>query len=203
MVFRTSRPHATRVRLFRNHWLELTTLTPFPVFVSIWSPIILFTLVMACQTETLSALIIGFPCGLLAWSLFEYAAHRYVFHLSLKSVAGQKFIFLLHGNHHADPQDPLRSIMPLTVTLPLGLLIWLGCWGIGFSGHTSAFAGFVCGYILYDTLHWAAHQASPRNRIGRYLKRHHQLHHHSRLHGNYATTTPVLDRLFRTRIQRR
>lgn len=202
-MFRPPRLHATRVRLFRNPWLELTTLTPFPVFFSVWFPIVLFAFVAACRTETLSVLALGFPCGLLTWSFFEYVVHRYIFHLELKSRVGKKIIFLIHGNHHADPQDPLRSLIPLTVTLPLGLFIWLGCRQVGFIGHTAVFAGFICGYFFYDILHWSAHQASPPNRISRYLRRHHQLHHHARLHGNYATTTPILDRLFKTRIQRR
>ena len=42
-----------------------------------------------------------FFCGLLAWTLAEYITHRFVLH----SVAT-----IQHGNHHANPQEPIDRI---------------------------------------------------------------------------------------------
>lgn len=200
-MVRTFRAHPTRVRLFRNKWLELTTLTPFPLFFSVWLPITVVAIVAAFRTEQGGKIAFGFLSGLLVWTFFEYFAHRYIFHLKLNSAVGRHLIFLIHGNHHADPKDPLRSIMPLTVTLPLGFLIWLAWRHSGFPAPNSAFAGFVTGYTAYDTVHWACHQTHSRGPIAKILRKHHLLHHYARIHGNYATTVPLLDRVFKTRIR--
>lgn len=201
MMVRNLRAHPTRVRLFRNKWLELTTLTPFPLFFSVWILIDILAAVTAFQADTGWGILTGFMAGLLVWLLFEYVAHRYLFHLSLSSVMGRHLIFLIHGNHHEDPKDPLRSIMPLTVSLPLGFLIWFSWCHSGIPAHDSAFFGFAAGYTVYDTVHWSCHQTSSRGRLARVLRKHHLLHHHAPIHGNYATTVPLLDRIFRTHIK--
>ncbi len=203
MMVRAFRAHPTRVRLFRNKWLELTTLTPFPLFFSVWFPIDILAIATAFRSDSGWKMVTGFLAGLLAWILFEYVAHRHIFHLKLSSAMGRHLIFLIHGNHHADPKDPLRSIMPLTVSLPLGFLIWLACRHSGLPAQNSGFAGFVTGYTVYDTVHWACHQTNSRRRLPRILRKHHLLHHHAPVHGNYATTVPLLDRIFRTHIRPR
>ncbi|GAN54805.1 sterol desaturase family protein [Tanticharoenia sakaeratensis] len=202
-MFRVVRAHPSRIRLFQNKWLELTTLTPLPVFLGVWLPVAILMVVVAFRENALMTAAIGLIAGGAVWAGFEYLAHRYIFHLNLSSRLGRHMIFLIHGNHHADPADPLRSIMPLTVTIPLGLLIWLACHAAGDTVGDAVFAGFVMGYISYDFVHWSCHQTRAHGRLALALRRHHLLHHYARRDGNYATTVPMLDRLFHTRIRSR
>jgi sterol desaturase/sphingolipid hydroxylase (fatty acid hydroxylase superfamily) len=202
MVF-PARPHPSRVRLFQNRWMEITTLTPLSVFVLTWMVVLAVVAVVAARHVAPVPLVICAVVGLALWTLFEYAGHRFLFHLDLKSAWGQRLIFLMHENHHADPADPLRSIMPLTVSLPLGAAIWgLALLICGSLGH-AVFLGFGLGYVFYDTLHWACHQMPMRGALGTKLKRHHLRHHHAGQDANYAITAIFLDRLFGTGLKRR
>ncbi|MBO1361613.1 sterol desaturase family protein [Acetobacter sacchari] len=202
-MFRVVRAHPSRIRLFRSQWLELTTLTPLPVFLAVWLPTSTLLMVMAFVKNPPLLALGGLITGAIVWASCEYLIHRYIFHLRLRSRLGRQMIFMTHGNHHADPGDPLRSIMPLTVTIPLALLIWSACHTFGGGKGEAVCAGFVAGYMSYDFVHWACHQSRSRGRLIRRLRRHHMLHHHARRDGNYATTVPLIDRLFRTYIRTR
>ncbi|QDH24622.1 fatty acid hydroxylase [Neokomagataea tanensis] len=203
MSFLFSRQHSTRIQLFQNKWLEASTLTPFPLFFTVWTLIDLISLFTAFKNNGFLDTFLGFAFGLCVWVIFEYCAHRYIFHLNLKSAFGKHFIFLLHGNHHSDPKDPLRSIMPLTVSLPLGFLIWEALRYLSLPAYSAVFSGFIVGYTAYDSTHWACHQISSTNKIVRKLRKHHMLHHYAKVHGNYATTLPLVDRVFKTFIRPR
>jgi 4-hydroxysphinganine ceramide fatty acyl 2-hydroxylase len=55
--------------------------------------------------------------GVLSWTFFEYAFHRFFFHAedhwlpaSVPSIFA--FHFLIHGVHHAYPQDRMRLVFP-------------------------------------------------------------------------------------------
>ncbi len=193
----------SRVRLFQSRWMELTTLTPFPLFLSAWLLVLGAVGTMAMRTVGAMPLLLGVVAGLLFWTLFEYAAHRFVFHLELRSNWGRRLVFLLHANHHEDPSDPLRSIMPLTVSLPLGASIWwLFLLSAGVVGH-AMFLGFALGYVGYDTVHWACHQRPMRGAIATRLKRHHLRHHYAGQDANYAITAIFWDRVFGSGLTRR
>lgn len=166
-----------------------------------WLLVDLGALTSAFRSASVLQAVSGIVGGLLIWILFEYCAHRYIFHLELRSAVGKHLIFLIHGNHHQDPKDPLRSIMPLTVSLPLGCLIWFACRFSGLHEYWAVFSGIAMGYTIYDSVHWACHQRASRNWVTRLLRKHHLLHHYAHKHGNYATTAPFLDRLFNTRIR--
>ncbi len=141
--------------------------------------------------------------GWLAWTITEYALHRFVFHLEPESERLKQFVFVIHGNHHADPNDPLRNLMPPVVSVPLGTLIWLGCVGLmGLLGHWF-FLGFVMGYVVYDLVHYSCHQFAMTGAMARFLKVHHMRHHFEREGGNYAITGMIWDRLFSTALTSR
>lgn len=138
--------------------------------------------------------------GVVTWTLTEYALHRFVFHFEPRSPALQQAIFVIHANHHADANDPLRNLMPPIVSIPVGLAIWaLSVWALGLEG-TWFFLGFMSGYVAYDLVHFACHQFPMKGRIGRMLKTHHMRHHHLKVDGNYAITGMIWDRIFSTRI---
>ncbi len=183
--------------------MELTTLTPFPLFLPVWLLVLAAVATMAERSVGALPLLLAALAGLLFWTLFEYAAHRFVFHLELRSDWGRRLVFLLHENHHQDPADPLRSIMPLTVSLPLGAVTW-GMFALAFgaTGH-AMFLGFALGYVGYDTVHWACHQRPMRGPIAARLKRHHLRHHYAGQDANYAITAIFWDWVFGSGLTRR
>jgi len=60
------------------------------------------------------------------------------------------------------------------------------------------FAFFAVGYLLYDYIHWASHRVVFRNRVGRFLKRHHALHHFETPDARWGVSSPLWDHVFRT-----
>jgi sterol desaturase/sphingolipid hydroxylase (fatty acid hydroxylase superfamily) len=189
-----------RIRLFRSDRLErLTQFTP-TAFVLTWCGVIALACFAGWGTTGVAAaagLILG---GITLWTLFEYGMHRFIFHLKFESSWGRRLIFLTHGNHHADPGDRYRNIMPPIVSLVLLGSIWvIFLLSIGPAGSV-LFVGFSMGYVAYDSIHFACHQFPMRAPILRTLQRHHTRHHHARRDGNYAITAIFWDRVFGTDI---
>lgn len=189
-----------RARLFRNDRLERMTLVSFRTFAIIWTVILALAVRAswgAAAPLTAAGLI---AVGIAAWVLFEYAMHRFFFHLKLRSAIGRHLIFMAHGNHHAVPGDPLRNIMPPMISVGLAIPIWLTLSAAFGAAGSLLFLGFALGYVAYDTVHYACHQLPVRGRLMSRLRRHHIRHHCSEKEGNYAITAIFLDRVFGTNV---
>lgn len=189
-----------RLRLFRNPWLERLTVISARAFCALWAvllPGIAIAGIMTAPTLWAIPLVIA---GLFVWTLAEYGLHRHVFHFDPRSKVLQQAVFVIHANHHAHPNDPLRNLMPPIVSIPVGGVIWaVSIWTMGAQG-TWFLLGFMTGYVGYDLVHFACHQLPMKGRLARALKAHHMRHHHLKVGGNYAITGMIWDRLFATRI---
>lgn len=196
----SNRSSPGRIRLFRNPWLEKLTVIHLSAFIALWAallPAIGVTGLYVAPTLWAVPLI---GAGLIVWTFTEYALHRYVFHFEPRSPMLQQAMFVIHANHHADANDPLRNLMPPIVSIPVGLAVWsLSVWVLGAQG-TWFLLGFMTGYVVYDLLHYACHQFPMKGRMARMLKTHHMRHHHLKVEGNYAITGMIWDRIFATRI---
>lgn len=193
-------PSPQRIRLFENDWVEKLTLISPRAFAIVWGSAVPF---VAWAGWGAAGILEGaglFVAGWLAWTLFEYAMHRFLFHLNLDLPVARWFLFLIHGNHHTNPKDGLRGMMPLTVSMPSLALIWAGCVALVGLSATWLFLGFLIGYILYDGIHYACHHWPMRGRVGMALKRHHMRHHHVNENANFATSAIFWDSIFGTRI---
>ena len=199
MIKDRSRPQ--RIRLFRDDRLERLTLFSPGAFATVWLGVLALALCAGWGKAGVLASIALVLMGLLFWTLFEYAMHRFIFHLKLKSRFGQWLIFLTHGNHHDDPGDRYRNIMPPIVSLGVLGTCWalflLICGPVG----SLVFLGFATGYVVYDGVHYACHQFPMRSPLLRQLKRHHIRHHYAKQEGNYAITAIFWDRMFRTELK--
>lgn len=137
--------------------------------------------------------------GWLAWSLTEYLLHRFVFHWIGERPWQRRFHFIFHGVHHDFPQDSRRLVFPLGVSIPLGLVFFLGM-DLLFSRAVACalFAGFGGGYLAYDGIHYFTHHVPAKRSIGKFLKRYHMVHHHAGVEARWGVSIPLWDRVFGT-----
>lgn len=140
-----------------------------------------------------------FLAGVVFWSLFEYVFHRFAFHFYPHTEFQRRLQFTMHGVHHQYPNDKDRLVMPITVSIPMALLLlalfhWvLGGLAWGF------FSGFLAGYLAYDMMHYAIHHAkSFKHPILRKIRSHHLAHHFRDTRKGFGVSTPLWDSVFRT-----
>lgn len=192
---------AEPVRIFQKDWMEFFTLISFKTFLvycALFESIILTFVFL--YNNIFSNVLSYFFLGLILWLLTEYILHRFVFHFASNKKFVQRLVYIFHGNHHMQPNHPYRTLMPLIVTLPVGVLIWGVCIQMTSIGMGSAiFSGFFAGYTFYDFLHFATHNFKMKSFPFSIWKRHHLLHHYRTEEHNYSITTPWLDTLFRTK----
>ena len=116
------------IRLFENDFLErLTHVHPIVPLV-FWSPIAGYLLWRSIFVHELPALglLVSAVIGIFVWTLTEYVLHRFAFHFPARSSVGKWLVFLFHGNHHHDPKDKTRLVMPPSGSIPIMLALYYG-----------------------------------------------------------------------------
>ena len=132
--------------------------------------------------------------GLAAWTLFEYAVHRFIYHRL-------PYFRDIHEAHHAEPRGLIGA--PPVLGLVLILVVFhVPLWPLG-EVAASAFAiGALIGYVAYMVLHHAAHHWKTQPGTWLHLaRRHHALHHHATEDCNFGITTSFWDRVFGTALR--
>jgi sterol desaturase/sphingolipid hydroxylase (fatty acid hydroxylase superfamily) len=186
------------IRLFKNPILEyfshIHPVTPVIVFV----PVLLLLSFYGYQEIGILNGTICFAIGILLWTLMEYIIHRWAFHYHPKSEAGKKIHFLVHGIHHDYPRDATRLVMPLLVSVPLAIFFYYLFSALFGVYNLNIFAGFIFGYVSYDSIHYATHHFKMEKGIGKFLKVYHLKHHYNDDHTAYGVSNPLWDYVFRT-----
>jgi dihydroceramide fatty acyl 2-hydroxylase len=142
--------------------------------------------------------------GYVFWTLCEYWGHRGVFHFEPEEGLGAKLHWMIHGVHHDHPNDPRRLVLPPAFAIPLGLLFFgLFVLVLGTPVAWAFAAGFYLGYVIYDTVHFALHHATPRGRFGRRLRELHMRHHFEDHERGFGVSAPWWDIVFNTRPRQR
>ncbi len=129
-------------------------------------------------------------CGLLIFSLIEYAVHRWLFH-------GPFEVFEQgHRRHHEEPRgyDALPFFLPplaylllavsLTYVMPTGSALLLG-------------GSIAAGYAAYGLSHWSIHAFRYRHPLVRNWAAAHHIHH-NHPERNFGVTSPLWDWVLRT-----
>jgi dihydroceramide fatty acyl 2-hydroxylase len=139
-----------------------------------------------------------FVSGMALWTLIEYLMHRFVFHLTPRGRLGVLFAYLIHGVHHAFPEDRRRWLMPPVVTVPVAIGLFLALRLLIGTASLPVFAGAIFGYLAYDLLHYASHAGALRGRVPHYLRQHHLTHHYRMPESRFGVSSPLWDRVFGT-----
>src|SRR5215470_5785896 len=104
--------------------------------------------------------------GYFFWTLAEYWIHRVIFHFEPEEGFGARLHWMVHGVHHDHPNDPLRLVMPPSVSVPLAIVFYLlFALILGSDAAPAMAAGFLGGYLFYDNLHYYVHHHRPRTRV--------------------------------------
>jgi sterol desaturase/sphingolipid hydroxylase (fatty acid hydroxylase superfamily) len=196
-----SRPRSGESRIFEQDQRVLERLTcAHPAApVALYAPLGLALLWWAVQRGATPLAVAGwYVAGVLGWSLVEYLMHRYSFHHVPTTRLQVAIGYLTHGVHHAYPDDARRWVLPLVVTIPVGAAIFgAGALVLGVAS-VPWFAGFMHGYLMYDTIHFAVHRGPLPTPVGRFLRRYHFQHHYATTDRRFGVSSPLWDIIFRT-----
>jgi sterol desaturase/sphingolipid hydroxylase (fatty acid hydroxylase superfamily) len=185
--------------MFESRLLDRFTRVHPSVPPVIFGPVIALLLVTGFgRMSTLQAVLL-LVAGYVFWTLFEYWLHRVVFHFEPEDGVGAKLHWLIHGVHHEHPNDPNRLVMPPSASIPLAA-IFLVLYRVLFGAPEwlAVSAGFLVGYVVYDTMHWYLHHRIPRSKVGRRLREKHLRHHFQDDTRGFGISAPYWDRVFRT-----
>jgi dihydroceramide fatty acyl 2-hydroxylase len=142
--------------------------------------------------------------GYVFWTLTEYWLHRIVFHFEPEKGIGARLHWIIHGVHHDHPNDPMRLVMPPSLSVPLSaLFLWVFYLVMGSPGFLVFGAGFLGGYLFYDMLHYHVHHHRPKTALGKTLRELHMRHHFQNHERGYGVSAPFWDRVFGTSLRTR
>ena len=140
-----------------------------------------------------------FTGGYVFWTLTEYWLHRVIFHFEPEEGIGARLHWIMHGVHHDHPNDPMRLVMPPSVSVPLSAVFYLGFYVSLGSTYALAFgAGFFFGYLFYDMTHYYVHHFRPRSAVGKRLRELHMRHHFQDDTRGFGVSAPWWDHAFGT-----
>ena len=190
------------IRLFENDLLErLSHVHPITPLL-FWGPVACWLLWHGVTAHDLGAAMVAAlaVAGLFTWTFTEYLLHRFLFHFPARSRIGKWLVFLFHGNHHDDPKDKTRLVMPPAGAIPIMAVLYLMFNALLPAAWLHVFtAFFIAGYLVYDYIHYAVHHFPMNNRIARFLKHYHLKHHFSGQGGRFGVSSPLWDMVFGTR----
>ncbi|XP_023811708.1 fatty acid 2-hydroxylase [Oryzias latipes] len=207
------------IRLFGNPLLEAGTKTSWYWVPVVWLPIVFYVswhcyTTMAQGTSSVHitsdfsipihkySFPVFFLMGWFLWSFIEYCIHRFVFHM--KPPAHNYYLitlhFLLHGQHHKSPFDGARLVFPPGLaSIVVGVFYMTLHQLLPDIIGLSVFVGGLCGYVVYDMIHYYLHYGSPKKGSYLYdLKAYHVKHHFEHQRSGFGITTTFWDHPFNT-----
>jgi sterol desaturase/sphingolipid hydroxylase (fatty acid hydroxylase superfamily) len=189
-----------QAQLFKNHYLEMMTKTHPLVIWGLYIPVIAALLYYSSVILefTTGRILLIFFSGMITWTLVEYILHRWVFHMVAESEQAQKIVYIMHGNHHHFPRDKERLFMPPVPSLIIASTLFLLFYLIMGWNVAMFFPGFLLGYLLYGTMHYAIHAWNPPTKWLKPLWRNHHLHHYKNESMGFGVSTTLWDHVFGT-----
>ena len=136
------------------------------------------------QWPALAALVV---LGAAAWTLIEYAVHRFVLH-------GLEPFKSWHTEHHERPTALIGTPTLLSVSLITALVFLPALLTVGFRRASALTLGVTAGYLAYTLLHHATHHWRSSGPWMMRRKRWHARHHH--IAACYGVSSSFWDRVF-------
>lgn len=192
--------HKGRAQLFENPILEKMTRThiALPISIFIITAIGMLYYGLVHSLINLVQAIGFFFLGWLIFTLLEYLAHRYVFHMDTDTPFKARLQYIFHGNHHEFPKDKKRLAMPPVVSI-LYATIFFFVFELLFGKYVfGVVAGILFGYAMYLFVHYIVHAYAPPKNFLKQLWIHHSIHHYKDPEVAYGVSSPLWDYLLGT-----
>lgn len=194
------------LKIFEFLPMELITMTPWWMIPLFWLPIAAWHFFQGDASD-----MVRYPTflvGIWVWTLLEYVLHRFLFHSEDKFyfIHHPKFYvahFLVHGIHHAFPNDHYRIVFPPILGLMVYSLIINGIISVFLPDYIyqPLAAGMLVGYVLYDSIHYQLHKANPEEgSMVRKMKKEHMQHHYKNGSVGFGVTNKFWDTVFDTKV---
>ncbi len=189
-----------QAQLFRNSYLEYLTKTHPLVIWGIYLPVLILFPYYASYKLAFDwiTILLVFLGGIFFWTFTEYMLHRFLFHYHHKTEKGRRINYVLHGNHHEYPRDRERLFMPVTPSLILASAFFLSFYVVMGKYAFSFFPGFLFGYLMYGTMHYAIHAWNPPFKWMKGLWKNHHLHHYKHSDKGFGVSSTLWDHVFGT-----
>lgn len=193
-----------QAQIFKNQYLEYLTKTHPLVIWGIYLPVIVLLPYYALTNNIVVSwqVILFFFGGMFFWTFFEYVMHRFIFHWISNSPRTQKITYVMHGNHHEFPRDRQRLFMPAVPSIVMACIIFSLYYLIMDSFSFVFFPGFLLGYLMYGSMHYAIHTWRPPFKWIKPLWRNHHLHHYKSHTRGFGVSTHFWDWIFGTNFDR-
>jgi sterol desaturase/sphingolipid hydroxylase (fatty acid hydroxylase superfamily) len=194
-----------QAKIFVNPYLEMLSKTRPWIIYALYIPLNIFLVYYAWARLQLSVklIVILFLIGMFFWTFFEYIVHRFLFHFKATGALGKRLVYIFHENHHEFPRDRARLFMPPLPSILISSFVLLLFCAVGYliTGSTSGalvfFSGFITGYLIYVSIHFAIHAYAPPKYL-KVLWRNHHLHHYKNPDKAFGVSSILWDRLFGT-----
>jgi sterol desaturase/sphingolipid hydroxylase (fatty acid hydroxylase superfamily) len=189
-----------QAQLFKNQYLEYLTKTHPLVIWGMYLPVLVLLPYYSLNSLgfTAARVFLTFLSGMFFWSFFEYIMHRFVFHYVADTERGKKINYVLHGNHHEYPRDRDRLFMPAAPSLIIASTLFLLMSLVLNKNVFAFFPGFMLGYLIYGSMHYAIHAWNPPFKWMKGLWRNHHLHHYKQDHRGFGVSSTLWDHVFGT-----
>ena len=187
--------HKGRAQIFENPFLERLTRThialPIAIFIVIAIGLIFYGITYSFigVVEAIGL----FFAGWLLFSLIEYAAHRFIFHMETDTPTKARLQYTFHGNHHEYPKDTERLAMPPIVSVFISSLLFFVFKLVFGQFVFGILAGLLFGYAMYLFVHYAVHAYAPPKNFLKTLWVHHSIHHYKDPTVAYGVSSPLWD----------
>ncbi len=189
-----------QAQLFKSQYLEYLTKTHPLVIWGMYLPVLVllpYYAINSMKFNGLSAFLL-FVAGMFFWSFTEYILHRFLFHYVPVGEKGKKLNYILHGNHHEYPRDKERLFMPAAPSLIIASAFFILMFLALGKNVFAFFPGFLFGYLLYGSMHYAIHAWNPPFKWMKGLWRNHHLHHYKNDHMGFGVSSTLWDHVFGT-----
>ncbi len=189
-----------QAQLFRNQYLEMLTKTHPLVIWGMYLPVIIGLPLYTFEKFYYNGIqiLLLFVAGMVTWTFFEYVLHRFIFHFVAESERSKRIIYILHGNHHEFPRDRERLFMPPVPSIIIASIFFFAWYAIMREYAFVFFPGFLFGYLIYGSVHYAIHAWNPPFKWMKPLWRNHHLHHYKNDHKGFGVSSTLWDHVFGT-----
>lgn len=192
--------HKGHAQIFENPILERLTRThialPIFIFITISIGLIYYGITYGF-IDVLEAVGLFF-LGWFIFTLLEYSAHRFIFHMDTDTPVKARIQYTFHGNHHEYPKDKERLAMPPIVSVLIASFLFFVFKLIFGQLVFGVVAGMLFGYAMYLLVHYAVHAYAPPKNFLKTLWVHHSIHHYKDPDVAYGVSSPLWDYLLGT-----